>query len=429
GRMEDDTWAKYKEVYRKLLCFLQRTQDWDDNDRPPYELTEKQGDLFDAFEDAAEEHTRGQGRISKAEQQAQEDRIDRLCLDMIVALLDHQYRDTPYESTLISGLAVLGIREDGGWVGPGDSTPQYSAVIKIARILVVYQSVVEREDEVRALRRRISREAAEEAATGLFTILRAKVERFMTVVSERSKPGVMDWIFDTRTYGMRIQFTTPSSGVVDWTGDRVTYQRMRIGMNELGDMMHEAARETKKALGELLMVGDDDGFRAVPAIEWAQLEDDHSDETVDYSFLQDDRNGWLARGDGWVRQQITGQAGKRAEWIIDDSSSRVPYRAEAVRRYGGAVERFREGMLILMHMLGGMPARSWEIMGIRHMNTENGGGYRRTGEVKVIYRYVPREVGELLVWYLWLALPFWQQVQGMVKGADRPSAFFWADEI
>lgn len=62
----------------------------------------------------------------------------------------------------------------------------------------------------------------------------------------------------------------------------------------------------------------------------------------------------------------------------------------------------------------GMPARSWELMGIRHTNTENGGvrnifidrgmvcfmtsyhkGYRRTGEVKVIHRYVPREVGEL----------------------------------
>ncbi len=27
GRMEDNTWASYKEVYRKLLCFLYWTQD------------------------------------------------------------------------------------------------------------------------------------------------------------------------------------------------------------------------------------------------------------------------------------------------------------------------------------------------------------------------------------------------------------------
>ena len=28
-------------------------------------------------------------------------------------------------------------------------------------------------------------------------------------------------------------------------------------------------------------------------------------------------------------------------------------------------------------------------------------GFRRSNKVKVIHRYVPREVGELLVWYMW----------------------------
>ena len=270
--------------------------------------------MFNAFVDAVEEHIRAEdaGERSEAERQAGEDRADRLGLDAMVAWVDHQYRNTPYESALISGLATLGIREDGGWVGPGEYTPTYSAVIKMARILVVYQSVVEREDEVAALQTRMSREAADEAATRLFTIVRAKVERFMTVVSEKSEPGVMDWMFDLRTYGMRVAFTTPSPGVVDWVGEQVTYQRMRIGMNALGDMLHELARETRRTLGELLMARDEE-FGAVPAIEWGRFEDDHSDETVGYSFLRDDRNGWLARGDGWVRQQIAGRADKRAE--------------------------------------------------------------------------------------------------------------------
>ncbi|KJZ69304.1 hypothetical protein HIM_11298 [Hirsutella minnesotensis 3608] len=56
-------------------------------------------------------------------------------------------------------------------------------------------------------------------------------------------------------------------------------------------------------------------------------------------------------------------------------------------------------------------------------------GFRSTGQAKVIHRYMPREVGELLVWYLWLILPFWQQVQGIVKEADVCSPFLWADEI
>jgi hypothetical protein len=29
------------------------------------------------------------------------------------------------------------------------------------------------------------------------------------------------------------------------------------------------------------------------------------------------------------------------------------------------------------------------------------------GKSKVIYRYLPRKVGELVVYYLWFASPFW----------------------
>src|SRR5690606_40409954 len=91
---------------------------------------------------------------------------------------------------------------------------------------------------------------------------------------------------------------------------------------------------------------------------------------------------------------------------------------------------------------GGCRRGAWEIIEIRHTNTAHGGvrnvmidrgmvlfvtlyhkNYRSTEQVKVIHRYLPREVGELAVWYLWLVLPFWQQVQGMMTGADETSAF------
>jgi hypothetical protein len=65
------------------------------------------------------------------------------------------------------------------------------------------------------------------------------------------------------------------------------------------------------------------------------------------------------------------------------------------------------------------PPRAPELFGIRWKNTVNGGvrnipieeglvgyvaqyhkGYRSSGDIKIIHRYVPREVGELLVYYL-----------------------------
>jgi hypothetical protein len=78
-----------------------------------------------------------------------------------------------------------------------------------------------------------------------------------------------------------------------------------------------------------------------------------------------------------------------------------------------------------MHLYSGQPARAPELFGMRWKNTAYGGvrnivieeglvafvttyykGYRSSGNIKIIYRYLPREVGELLVYYLWLVLLF-----------------------
>jgi hypothetical protein len=80
---------------------------------------------------------------------------------------------------------------------------------------------------------------------------------------------------------------------------------------------------------------------------------------------------------------------------------------------------FRSKLLVLMHMTGGQPVCGPEILSVRHYNTVQGGhrnlfikdrivvfvtryhkGYEVKGDVKIIYRYLPREVGELVVWYL-----------------------------
>jgi superfamily II DNA helicase RecQ len=417
---------------------------WDDDKRPPYEFTTQQGDFYDEFEEAVERAVEGvsEGGMDK-------EKVDRMCLDMVVGMLDHQFKQGHYDSIVLSGLAVMGIREDGGWVDAMDYTTNYSAVIKVARMLVIYQSYLEREDEVAEKMRTMSETEAREAALGMFGIVRAKVRRFMTLVSDEpgAEPTPMDWIFDTRSYGMRIQYTTPAHGKIDWQGERVVYGRVRFGMGQLSDMLHALVAEARIMLTRLAMV-EPDNIEALPAIEWARMEDDHSEDRVGYSFLQDDRNTWVEKGKDWVLQRITEAEGRRKEWISNQVGEGCPYRVKAVRAYGQMVEQFRERLWMMMHMVGGQPARTTEITGMRMVNTANGGlrnifahngmicfvtsyhkNYRSTGQAKVIHRYLPREVGELLVWYMWLVLGFWQEVQGMVKAADRCSVFLWADEI
>ena len=50
--------------------------------------------------------------------------------------------------------------------------------------------------------------------------------------------------------------------------------------------------------------------------------------------------------------------------------------------------------------------------------------YNKTG-VKVIHRFVPREVSELVVYYLWLVQPFVRALQKMVFDQKEYRAFIW----
>lgn len=73
------------------------------------------------------------------------ERIDQLCLKLCITLLNHELSNDEYESVIISGLAILGFRDDGGWLNTEDYTTKYSGFIKVIRMLVVYRSYIERE--------------------------------------------------------------------------------------------------------------------------------------------------------------------------------------------------------------------------------------------------------------------------------------------
>jgi hypothetical protein len=53
-------------------------------------------------------------------------------------------------------------------------------------------------------------------------------------------------------------------------------------------------------------------------------------------------------------------------------------------------------------------------------------GYTVTGSTKIIHRYVPNQVGELIIYYLWLILPFWQELEVLARRRTTPpSPFLW----
>jgi len=87
--------------------------------------------------------------------------------------------------------------------------------------------------------------------------------------------------------------------------------------------------------------------------------------------------------------------------------------------------------MVLVHMSAGAPARSTELTSIQRMNGQNARsqrgvfvdnglvafvttyhkGYSASQSMKNVHRFVPREVGEIVIYYLWLVEPFERIVQ------------------
>ena len=67
-------------------------------------------------------------------------KIQKACLEFCIALFNQSITRKEYDSPLVCALAVLGVKEDG-WKGPEQYPPILSAVIKIARFMVVQQAL------------------------------------------------------------------------------------------------------------------------------------------------------------------------------------------------------------------------------------------------------------------------------------------------
>ena len=191
--------------------------------------------------------------------------------------------------------------------------------------------------------------------------------------------------------------------------------------------MHRLVEEAKKLLFNELMMADSQK----PAIDWESMVDNPTESRVGWSFLDDERTKWAVDGQWWLYERMIKEQHLR-EQFIDESGSgsggsrggrgrgRSPkLKEDAAEAYQRHVDRFKELLLILMHVCGGQLARAPEILGIRWRNIEQGGirnifiedglvafvtgyhkGYRSSNDIKIIYWYLPQEIGELLVYYL-----------------------------
>ena len=132
--------------------------------------------------------------------------------------------------------------------------------------------------------------------------------------------------------------------------------------------------------------------------------------------MQDERNPWPVNGETWLAERLLRKGALKKRGEVRDRGKTEEWVAKVIELEGL--------VLVLGHQSGGGPGRSPEVLGIKRCSSGKGEGrnifmkngtvvmvardhkgYNTSGKWKIIHRYLPRAVGELMVYYLWLVRP------------------------
>lgn len=178
---------EYTQVWRQLLCYIFRAEGKEADKWPAYKLSRRQQIAIQEVRRVIEEFKEQRENqpimetddIARGGEESDEEiefigQIQRETLRLCIVLLNHLLQGNEYKSAIISGLAVLGIRDDDGWLDIEDHTPKYSAVIKLARLMVVQEGYEQQQEAIKQLEehRSIADEASEEAYSYFYFIHR-----------------------------------------------------------------------------------------------------------------------------------------------------------------------------------------------------------------------------------------------------------------
>jgi hypothetical protein len=437
-KLQKGTWRQYTRIWKALLCFVYRTQQNDTS--LSHRLTPRQLCNLDEAVKYANRHAQlCRASPTTSEQttvllEQSTDVLDHHCLELCISLLDHTLKGDVHESVVVGFLAVLGIDANKQTLKEAyHYTPSLSGFIKIAQMLVIQKALVRAGDSG------ISQPA------DLLDEMRA---RFL--LHETRSP--FSWANRLRTYGKRIRDSTTCLGFISWSDNdqSLSYRGIEhLSMEKFRDFARDQVNSAQTQLEDLLMLHPNESRKDLGVEFWMhQIVDNAAENASEWNFLCHPQNqqGTLPCRDNWLLERVLRNDWLRDEFICAGSTAKqVRWKRKAVEAYRRQVDAFLERLLLLVHLTSGQPARGTEVLSLRHVNTISGHhrnvfidngmvstvtewhkGYSITGSTKIIHRYLPKEVGELLIYYLWLIQPFHRKLRLLALGKEECfSPFLW----
>ena len=355
---------------------------------------------------------------------------------MIDQRVDTYEKDSPF----LIGLALLGIKENG-WHGVDSFPSKLSSILKISRFLIIrkaYESLGQSFSSENTLENSlesdeylsdISESDNDQKPLDRLTIL---VDRFMI----RGSHSPIHYILDLRAYGLKIARESTTIGQIDWDRETIFYSGISFSMSDFRGFLHGLVHSTRTILYDEILFRSITKSRDIPEIPWEKIHENPLDNTPFSNFLHNPQSDLdISRPQDWLFNRISLNIDLISRFEIPGED--FHWNLKRLETYFESISLFIEKLLILIHISGGQPARAPEILSLQYSNSiksglrnifyENGlicfvtyyhKGYSISNSTKIIHRYLPREIGELLVYYLWLIVPFLQRIY-QDQGSNR----------
>jgi hypothetical protein len=355
--------------------------------------------------------------------------LDLAVLEVSVELIEHSDYEAQ-NSALIHFCRVLGYDVNAQrWRDPINYTPMLAGMQFCIR-LIMLESVLPRDqrDEWMSVRSRSPEE-----------VFREVHDKWLVVGTGTT----FNYIHTLLQYGKSIIRGGRGRERVRLSKDKLTVylDDSAIIIQEFREFIRSLILDAQKIMIEVLLFGDG---KWLEGLDLYSMADNPNVSNIEYSFIVE-LDGGIKEGRRRMMERLRSEPGRWEKWMHSKKGEEggIEFTEQMVREYERERRRFLEMMMVLIHVTGGQPGRGTELTSLRYVNwiatprnifIEDGqvmvvARYHKaqelTGWEKVIPRFLPEDIGRLLVGYLCDVLPFSQVIDGG-NAIGMTEGYLWA---
>lgn len=330
-----------------------------------------------------------------------------------IGLVRQQYGGDIFDSPIVSFAAMRALGDHGGWLRGDQFTGVLSALIHCSQLWLACHCIG------------LHPEAQSDSLALDQTL---KVECGLYLLNNKRGP-VSELSYWRLMAGLKTNDSVrPPTTLINDAGTTITHRDITLTIQAWRDSLQRLLGEARDILDGTLLLG----LSGVPRHTPAMLQDDMGDCRPGQSFVGCRQNG-LEVVENWLAKQVRASPDLRAQFLQSKprltpdptpemTTDTLRYRQSAINQHLHAEQEFLQRMAVLIHMGSGLPARQRELVEISWRNEEGPRnlylshgrvvmvtGYHKTQHkvgTKPVARFLAPAVGEILVRYLILALPF-----------------------